>query len=72
MQNMDWGDKWRYLSEEKIRQANERLSVALQELGYSDEKISKFLETDDPTKSSITLLKKSLDEFIDDTNKING
>ena len=71
MQNMDWGDKWRYLSEEKIRQANERLSVALQELGYSDEKISKFLETDDSSSSSVGELEMALDILLAKKQKIN-
>ena len=71
MQNMDWGDKWRYLLEEKIRQANERLSVALHELGYSDEKISKFLETDDSSSSSVGELEMALDILLAKKQKIN-
>ena len=67
----DWGDKWRYVSEKKIKESNERLSEALKDLGFSDEKISEFLDTKDSENSSMKSLKKELDNLIEDIRKIN-
>lgn len=59
MQNADWGDEWRHISEEKIKTSNDRLSETLKDLGFSDEKIAKFLETEDLKNNSIESLKEN-------------
>ena len=71
MQNSDWGDKWRYVSEERIKELNNQLSEALKELGYSDEKISIFLETENSISSSMSALTYSLNQLVSEKEKIN-
>lgn len=71
MQNSDWGDKWRYISEEKIKELNDRLSAALKELGYSDEKILGFLETEIADSSSVILLREALAKLYLEKKKSN-
>ena len=71
MQNADWGDKWRYISEEKIKESNERLSEALKDLGFSNEKISEFLDTKDSENSSMELLNISFNRIIKEKEELN-
>ena len=64
MQDPDWGDKWRYNSEEKIEELNEVLRNELLKHGFTEEEIPVLMETDDKKKSSIDNLIKNINKKI--------